>query len=111
MPEPARPTITVAELRALLADPEPAPAWWLVHATDRAGFHEGHIPGALARPSETQLHELGRSARIIVYGESERSTTARALVVALRHLGIEAVRLAGGLAAWAAAGLAIERSG
>jgi rhodanese-related sulfurtransferase len=107
--EPAIPTITDAELRSLLADP--AGGWWLVHATDRAGFHAGHIPGALARPKDTQLHELGRTARIVVYGEDEHAATAPALAAALRRGGVEAVWFAGGLQAWAAAGFAVERSG
>jgi 3-mercaptopyruvate sulfurtransferase SseA len=109
MPELAIPTVTVAELRSVLADP--ARGWWLVHATDRAGFHEGHIPGALARPSDTQLHRLGRTARILVYGEDEHAVAAPTLTAALHRLGVEAAWFAGGLAAWTEAGLTIQRSG
>lgn len=101
--------VTVGELRSLLADP--VRGWWLVHATDHAGFHEGHIPGALARPNDALLHRLGRSARIVAYGEDEHAATAPALVAALRRLGIEAAWFAGGLSAWTAAGLTIDRSG
>ena len=109
MPEAAVPRCTVAELRSLLADP--SRTGWLVHATDHAGFQDGHIPGALARPHDAQLRQLGRTSRVVVYGEHEHVATAPALTAALRRHGVEAAWFAGGLAAWTAAGLPIEGCG
>lgn len=69
----------------------------------------GHAPGATHMPLGTVLHRLGelpRDRRIVAVcrsgGRSERAT------VALRQRGYDVVNLAGGMQAWAAAGLPVE---
>ena len=109
MPEPLLAAVSLAELRALLADP--ALRLWLIHATDAHPFAAGHIPGSLARPDVGLLRRLGHDVPIVVYGEDEHAVAAPALVAELHHLDVEVAWFAGGLAAWTAAALALERSG
>ncbi len=109
MPEPLLAAVSLAELRALLADP--ALRLWLIHATDAHPFTAGHIPGSLARPDVGLLRRLGHDVPIVVYGEDEHAVVAPTLVAELHHLDVEVAWFAGGLAAWTAAALPLERSG
>jgi len=109
MPDPTVRRISVTALRALLDDP--GPCVWLIHATDESAFREAHIPGALARPEDPLLRRLAGDAPVIVYGEDDHSEAAPALAAVLHHLGVEVAWFSGGLAAWRAAGLPVERSG
>ena len=109
MPDPMIPRVSVATLRARLDDT--GLHCWLIHATDRLAFHEGHIPGALARPDDAVLRRLADGSALVVYGEDEHAEAAPALVTVLHRLDVEVAWFAGGLAAWRSAGLPIERSG
>ena len=109
MADPTIRRISVTALRALLEDPRPCV--WLIHATDESAFREAHIPGALARPEDPLLRRLAGDAPVIVYGEDDHSEAAPALAAVLHHLGVEVAWFSGGLAAWRAAGLPVERSG
>jgi 3-mercaptopyruvate sulfurtransferase SseA len=109
MPDPTFPTISLEQLRTRLADPRQRT--WLVHATDTLPFHEGHIPGALARPDDVVLERLGRDVPLVIYGEDDAARAAPALVSRMAHLHVEAAWFATGLAGWRAADLPVERSG
>ncbi len=109
MPDPSLPTVSVAQLRALLTDPQLR--CWLVHATDAHPFTAGHVPGSLDQPDTGLLRRLGADVPIVVYGEDEQARAAPALATELHHLDIEVAWFAGGIAAWTAAGLPLERSG
>jgi thiosulfate/3-mercaptopyruvate sulfurtransferase len=124
---PSSPTISTAELRDRLGDPEltiidarPLTAYngWRLDGESRGG----HIPGAVAFPSawlttvdapEVQriLHEKGvvPGRDVVVY--AARRDEAEALASGLAALGIENVRVyADGILAWAAdPELAIDR--
>ena len=109
MSDPTIRRLSVTALRSLLDDP--GLRIWLIHATDRVGFHEAHIPGALARPNDTLLRQLVGAVPVVVYGEDGHAQAAPALAAALHHLDVEVAWFPGGLAAWRAAGLPVERSG
>ena len=109
MTDPCLPTVSLAQLRALLADPQ---LWcWLIHATDAYPFTAGHVPGSLAQPDTELLRRLGEVVPIVVYGEDEQASAAPALATELHHLDVEVAWFAGGIAGWTAAGLPLERSG
>ena len=72
---------------------------------------QGISLGALARPDIGLLRRLADDVPIVVYGEDEHSGTAPELAAELNHLDVEGTWFAGGLAAWTAAGLPLERSG
>lgn len=103
------PEVSSAALQAALADPR-LPVW-LIHATDRVAFGAGHIPGALACPDDASLARLAGGIPVVVYGEDEHVRAAPALAARLRAVGVEVAWFAGGLVAWAAAGLPVESSG
>lgn len=109
MPHPSTPTISLGQLHARLADRHRRT--WLVHATDSLPFHDGHIPGALARPDEAVLERLARDVPLVIYGEDESARAAPVLVSELARVHAEAVWFRAGLAGWRAAGLPIDRSG
>jgi 3-mercaptopyruvate sulfurtransferase SseA len=109
VPEPTIRRISVTALRALLDDP--GLSVWLIHAADQVAFREAHIPGALACPQDTLLRRLAGDVPVVVYGEDDQAEAAPALTAVLRHLDVEVVWFPGGLAAWRAAGLPVERSG
>jgi rhodanese-related sulfurtransferase len=109
VPEPLVPVVSIATLRTLLGDP--SLRFWLVHATDAHPFAAGHIPGSLARPAVALLRRLAEEVPIVVYGEDEHASAASALATELRDLDVDVAWFTGGLAAWTAAGLPLERSG
>lgn len=103
------PVVSIAVLHGALADPRLP--FWLIHATDRAAFPVGHIPGALARPDDALLARLAEAIPVVVYGEDEHARAAPSLAARLRAWDVEVAWFAGGLAAWAAAGLPVETCG
>jgi rhodanese-related sulfurtransferase len=109
VPEASIPVVSLDTLRALLGDP--SLRCWLVHASDATPFAVGHIPGSLARPELTLLSRLAIDVPIVVYGEDEHASAAPELATELLRLGVEVSWFVGGLAAWTAAGLSLERSG
>lgn len=116
MAETAVPAVTTDELRALLADP--SRRWWLVHATDTVVPRRSH-PGCAGsprrHPAAPTRSRSGRRAcwgiKVVVYGEDEDARDARDLASRLGRGGVEVAWYTGGLAAWSAAGLPVERSG
>jgi rhodanese-related sulfurtransferase len=109
VPERPVPVVSLTALRSLLGDP--SLRCWLVHATDAHPFAAGHIPGSLARPELALLRRLAVDVPIIVYGEGEHASAALELATELLLLDVEVTWFVGGLAAWTAAGLPLERSG
>ncbi len=135
-PDPAvNPLITVADLAAALAAPNPPvllDVRWVAGVVDRTGYLAGHVPGAVfldldaelagppglggrhPLPEPVDLQQVWRRAGIdddssvVVYDTKDASIAARAWWL-LRWSGLTDVRvLDGGFAAWAAAGSAVE---
>jgi thiosulfate/3-mercaptopyruvate sulfurtransferase len=129
--------ITVAELAAELDSIPPRildVRWTLAETDGREAFADGHIPGAVYADLETELSDhtvagagrhplptretLQAAARgwglddgeaVVVYDDWNGLAAARAWWL-LRHAGLRDVRiLSGGLKAWRAAGLSLEK--
>lgn len=86
----------------------------LIDTRPQQDFIAGHLPGAINLRIEDfsrgRLPMLDRYSRIVVYGQNPASVTARALAKRLHTLGYDRVRVYdGGVDAWRAAGLPIER--
>lgn len=101
-------TVSTELLRRLVAGDA---ALWLVYAPDQSAFAEGHIPGSLTGTDEQLLAALPAGAPLVVYGEDDRAGRARDLAAQLSHVGRDVRWYAGGLRAWSAAGLPVERLG
>lgn len=127
--------ITAEDLAALLADDAPPlllDVRWVLAGSDRAGYEETHLPGAVfldldrelaSPPGEGGRHPLpsveslgaafrrlgiGPDRDVVVYDGGVAAAAARAWWV-LRWAGHERVRvLDGGLPAWVAAGGAVQ---
>ena len=104
MPPP--PTVSTTRLRELL---ESAGPLWLVFVPD-GDPSAGHIPGSLVTADEELLAALPRGTPMVLYGEDAQVTRSPALVDRLAAAGQDARWYAGGLQAWAADGLPVERS-
>lgn len=100
-------TVSTEELHHLLASAAPL---WLVFAPDRTLFSAGHIPGSLTATDAQLLVTLPTGTPLVIYGEHRGATRAKALAGELAATGRDARWYAGGLHAWAAAGLPVERS-
>lgn len=100
-------TVSTVELHHLLAGAAPL---WLVFAPDRAAFSAGHIPGSLSATDAQLLMTLPTGTPLVIYGEHQAVTRARALAAELAATGRDARWYAGGLQAWAAAGLPVEHA-
>jgi rhodanese-related sulfurtransferase len=87
-----------------------APGVQLVDVRQPEEYAEGHLKGAKLLPLgelEGRLGELDKSKPVLLYCRSgKRSTKALALVTAA---GFKAEQLDGGVLAWDAAGLPLER--
>ena len=101
------PTVSTTQLRGLL---ESAGPLWLVFVPDGADPSAGHIPGSLVTADEALLAALPRGTPMVLYGEDAQVTRSPALVLRLAAAGRDARWYAGGLQAWAADGLPVERS-
>jgi rhodanese-related sulfurtransferase len=100
-------TVSTLELHHLLTSAAPL---WLVFAPDRVAFAAGHIPGSLTASDAQLLTTLPTGTPVIVYGEHRAVTRARVLAAELAATGRNARWYAGGLQAWGAAGLPVERA-
>jgi rhodanese-related sulfurtransferase len=98
---PPVPTLDPEELHVLLTSDQPL---WLVYAPARAPFAMGHIPGSATLPDRDTLAVLADGQRVVVYGEDGNCPSASRLARELATRGIRVALLAGGLAAWIAAG-------
>jgi rhodanese-related sulfurtransferase len=86
------------------------PGVQLVDVRQTEEYAQGHLQGARLLPLDAWpgcLTELERSRPVLLYCRSGRRS-ARALELLLRN-GYEAGHLAGGILAWEAAGLPLER--
>ena len=109
IPEPLKAKSRVYDLKERLDWGEPALT--IIDVRDRDAFNTSHVTGAVSLPVSQLVggalnnFELGRD--IYVYGRDEEETAAAA--AQLRSAGSKNIAvLLGGLAAWKAAGFAIE---
>ncbi|KAF3886409.1 MULTISPECIES: rhodanese-like domain-containing protein [Nostocales] len=86
------------------------PGFTIVDVRDRRTFNQGHISGAIPIPLNDltkRASSLVKSRDIYIYGESDEQSANAAQT--LREAGFAHVStLTGGLAAWQAAGGAVE---
>ena len=111
--------LSLAEARAAFEDPAcAAGAWVFVDARGDDDYRAGHVPGAFQydrfhpeRHIDALLPACHAALKVVIYclgGECEDSEFA---ALDLQGMGVDPQRLqvfAGGWAAWAAAGLAVE---
>lgn len=104
------PEISVQEMAQLMAG-EPRPV--LIDLRDRAGYDDGHIPGALSVPAalfKEQLEslKLPKLDPVVLYGGDDK--LARDATKHLYENGYQgALTLKGGIAAWRAAGQSVAK--
>ncbi|MUH00973.1 rhodanese-like domain-containing protein [Scytonema sp. UIC 10036] len=86
------------------------PGFTIVDVRDRKTYNQGHISGAIPIPLDDltkRATSLAKSRHIYIYGESDEQSAHAAQT--LREAGFTHVgTIAGGLAAWKAAGGAVE---
>jgi rhodanese-related sulfurtransferase len=101
-----RETISAAELKSLLA----AGAAQVVDLDSSLRYREGHIPGAWHVVRSRLAEQLKKipPTPLLVFTATEQALAALTAVEAAQQLTTPAKVLAGGIAAWRAAGFAIE---
>jgi rhodanese-related sulfurtransferase len=101
------PIISTAELHRWVAG---GGRLWLAYAADPAAFAAGHIPGSLAASTDLPP-ALFAATPVVVYGADGTAVRATALAGRLAAHDVAVSWYAGGLRAWVAAGLAVDRLG
>lgn len=110
--------IELAEVRKLASSDKPEKVRF-VDPRSAEEFAVGHIPGAM----NVQLYDvsgrkgdlepsMAKAEWVVVYGDDPGTAIARAMTKRLLAAGQDGTRLfAGGLSAWAASGMPVEKGG